>query len=268
MNALCYETINRSPYIVPEQTADLPAQIEAASAAGFSLIGIDVASIAQHRERGGTLAELASALDAAGLRCFELQPLVVDGDERETLIQAESIAEIAEALRPDWIQSGVSSDVDEAAIQNFRKAAEVLHSTGAKLAIEYLPFISLCSIATTRDFLHRAEVEGARIVVDTWHFFNGPDDWSDLEALTLDELAYPQFDDAPELESDDLMFETTQRRVLPGNGSFDLKRFCEVLRTKGYNGPVSVEILSAEMRTLPPAEFARRVFEAAAPFWS
>ena len=50
MNALCYETINRSPYIVPEQIADLPAQILAASAAGFPLMGIDVASIAEIAE--------------------------------------------------------------------------------------------------------------------------------------------------------------------------------------------------------------------------
>ena len=76
------------------------------------------------------------------------------------------------------------------------------------------------------------------------------------------------FDDAPELASDDLMYETTQRRALPGEGRFDLTRFATCLRSRGWDGPVSVEVLSAEMRSWPREVFARRVHAAARPYWS
>lgn len=267
MNELCYESINRSPFIA-DQIADLPAQIEAAADAGFSWMGIDRPSIDQHCERGGTLEELARGLDARGVKCFELQPLVVTDDERQTLADAERLGELVDALRPPWVQCGLSGEVSPAALANFRRAGEMLAGLGARLAVEFLPFVPLCSIAKTRALLDATEVPGAAIVVDTWHFFHGPDDWSDLDALTLDELAYPQFDDHPPLLGDDLMEETTERRVLPGDGVFDLSRFAKTLRDKGYSGPVSVEILSAELRRLPLPEFARRVYAAALPYWS
>lgn len=266
MASLCYESINYSPFIA-EQVADLSAQIEAAARAGFPWIGIDASSVAQHLERGGHLDELAAALDRHGIRCFEVQALVIGPDEATTLAEAERIAEIAAALKPRWVQSGLTEAVSDASVASFRRAAEIVAPTGARLAVEYLPFLPLNGIRATRELLDRAGVEGAGIVVDTWHFFHGPDTWDDLEALALEQLAYVQFDDHPALESDDLMFETTQRRVLPGDGSFDLARFCDVVKRKGFDDVVSVEILSEELRRLPEAEFARRVFDAAQRFW-
>ncbi len=203
----------------------------------------------------------------AGLRCLEVQPLVITADVATTRRDAARVGEIAAALRAPWIQSGLNGELDDDAVQALRESAGIVSGHGARLALEYLPFTPIRTIADTRDLIARAGVD-ARIVVDTWHFFHGPDDWEALESLSLSELAYPQFDDHPELSSDDLMYETTQRRVLPGDGVLDLKRFCAVLRAKGYRGPVSVEILSAEMRAWTPEDFARRVYAAAAPFWS
>jgi sugar phosphate isomerase/epimerase len=267
MVELCYETINRSPFITPGFAADLPAQIRAAAAAGFRWTGLDLPSIEQYCESGGTLDSLRSLLDAEGIRCFELQPLIVSVDPSETVVAARRVAEIAARLEVPWVQSGLVGELGEAMEERFRERAAIVAEAGAAIALEYLPFNALKSIEDTRSFIARSGVESARIVVDSWHFFHGPDTWSDLETLSLDELAYPQFDDAPPLESDDLMFETTQRRVLPGRGSFDLHRFSRTLLDKGYDGPVSVEILSSELRRESPESFARQVFESSAPYW-
>jgi sugar phosphate isomerase/epimerase len=153
-------------------------------------------------------------------------------------------------------------------LASLRRAADLARAAGARLALEYLPFTPLRSIRDTLDAIDRAGIPDARVVVDTWHFFNGPESWADLDALPLERLAYPQFDDAPELASDDLMYETTQRRVLPGEGHFDLERFARSLRGRGWDGVVSVELLSAEMRRWPREVFAKRVHAAARPYWS
>jgi sugar phosphate isomerase/epimerase len=268
MSELCYETINRSPFITPDFEADLPAQIRAAGKAGFRWTGIDFPSIEQYCDGGGTLGSLRRLLDDAGIRCFELQPLLLSGNLEETLSGARRSAEIAAVLEVPWVQSGIMGELCEVVEEGFRQSASIVAESGAALALEFLPMNALKSISETREFIARTGVHTARIVVDTWHFFHGPDEWSDLEALSLEELAYPQFNDHPALESDDLMSETTQRRVLPGQGRFDLDRFSRTIREKGYDGPVSLEILSAELRKLSPDDFARAVFESSSRYWS
>jgi sugar phosphate isomerase/epimerase len=84
----------------------------------------------------------------------------------------------------------------------------------------------------------------------------------------LDLVAYVQFDDARPMVSDDLVEETIHRRTFPGEGEFELDRYCDTMRRKGFDGVVSVEILDADERArADDAAFARRVYETSARFW-
>ena len=55
--------------------------------------------------------------------------------------------------------------------------------------------------------------------------------------------------------------------MFPGDGEFDLDTYCEHLRAKGFDGVVSIEVLSAEMRDMDAGEFTRRAFAAASRYW-
>ena len=57
-------------------------------------------------------------------------------------------------------------------------------------------------------------------------------------------------------------------RTFPGEGTFDLDKFCATMRAKGFDGAVSVEILDAEWRARDPFEFARRAYTTSARYWS
>jgi sugar phosphate isomerase/epimerase len=134
------------------------------------------------------------------------------------------------------------------------------------VALEFLPMMPIDTIAKTLSIVHR--VDGpVGVCVDTWHFFRGPDTWVELEALPPADLAYVQFNDALPLAGDDLMSETLQRRTLPGEGEFELARFCEIIRAKGYDGPVAVEIMSSELRAEGPHEYARKCEAGARTYW-
>ncbi|MBV8303324.1 MAG: sugar phosphate isomerase/epimerase, partial [Acidimicrobiia bacterium] len=89
----------------------------------------------------------------------------------------------------------------------------------------------------------------------------------DLQKVAIDRIAYIQFDDAPHPESEDLMGETMNRRVLPGEGTFELDRFAATLLGRGFDGVVSVEVLSQELLALPVREVAQLSFRAAARYW-
>ena len=112
-----------------------------------------------------------------------------------------------------------------------------------------------------------AGIKRSALMVDTFHFCRGESTWDQLESLPLEALGYVQFDDALPPETDDVMHETTNRRTMPGDGEFPLERFATTLTSRGWSGLVSIEVLSAELRLLDIATFARRAHESTAPYW-
>lgn len=268
MAELCFNCMNRSAYIMGDEDPDLPGQIDAAGRAGFRLIGPDSFSISRWCEGGGTVEQLADRIAAAGMRTFELPALIVGEDTAQTRAQTDEIAAIARVLRPAFVQLNVESKVDDGVLDELRRVGDVFGQLDIGLAVEYLPWLpEVRNLQSTRELMQRAGIDGAGIIVDTWHFFFSDDTWDDLSALPLDEIAYVQFDDHPALESDDLVAETLGRRAMPGEGRFELERFCELLRDKGFDGVVSCEILSDETRRMDLGEFARRVYMSSRRFW-
>ncbi len=268
MTELCLNTMNRSAWFDPSGNPDLSAQVAAAARAGFGSIGPDYYSIVRHVELGGSVAALAETIHEAGIRTFELPTWIVGGDLDEARDQARALYAVAESLRPTFIQANVMAPVTDALLDLMRREGERFLDLGARLAIEYLPWLpEIRDLGATRSLLPRLALEGAGICLDVWHFTHSGDTWDQLEDLTLEEIAYVQFDDHPPLESTDLAAETVSRRALPGEGCFELDRFCQRVRAKGYTAPVSCEILSDATRGMDPHLFARQVFETSRRFW-
>ena len=63
------------------------------------------------------------------------------------------------------------------------------------------------------------------------------------------------------------MFESRFRRLPPGAGSLPLEEFRDAIATTGYDGVVSAEVLSAELRALSPEEGARALIGALRQVW-
>jgi sugar phosphate isomerase/epimerase len=266
---LCFNCMNRSAFFLGDEDPNLPGQIAAAGAAGFTLVGPDGYSIRNYCERGGRLEDLARLIEDAGMLTFELPTLVVDDDPQQLRKDAAELLEIARVLRPDFLQINVMTNVDERLLDEMRKWAALFAECGTALAVEYLPWLpEIRNLESTRAMMQRLGVEDAGIIIDTWHFFFSDDSWEDLAALPLGEIAYVQFDDHPAPLSDDLVAETIGRRVMPGEGQFELDRFCTVFREKGFDGVVSCEILSDETRRMDLDVFAKRVHTSCGAFWS
>lgn len=259
---LVYETIQFSPYL--GGPADLAAQFRAAAAAGFDGVGIDVWSLACHR-----LEDVVTELERCGLPCTELQAVTLHGDTTDEM-RPSSFLELLDAFQPEIVMASAAPQPDDETAAEISATVDALTARGARVAVEFLPMLPLDTIAKTRDVVRRAGGPARHIgvCVDTWHFFRGPDGWDDLDALPVDELAYVQFNDAPPVASDDLWHETLHRRTAPGDGEFELDRFCDIVRAKGYDGPVAVEVMSESLRAAGPEEYARCVIAGARRYWS
>jgi sugar phosphate isomerase/epimerase len=265
MADLAFATLNHSPLVDPR--TDLLTQIAAAADAGYPMLSPDIFSIRAHLAAGGSLGQVADALSQRRLTCLDLAGLTIGADEARTKHEGHDLLEMAEALGATWVQVRVVEEVDDGIRSLFGWSAECFGASGIGLAVEFSPLTTVRTMRDARELITSADA-GTRtgVIVDTWHFFRGTDDWPDLEAFPIDELALVQFSDGlPAGESRG--HDTLHRRALPGDGEFDLERFSERLRAKSFDGPVSVEVLSDELRALPVEEFARRTMKTSLPYW-
>ena len=264
MAELCFNTFNRSAWLGVEP--ELAAQIAAAARPGSRGSGRTGTRSTTGRPGGAASTSWPSGSPTPAWRVGDRGLNVTDPAETRT--EAQHLAEQAAALRPQWILTNLGAALDDEALATFDEACTILAGAGCRPAVEYLPFTPANSIATATAMVDHVGRDRAKVLFDTWHHFRGPDTWADLEAAPLDLVAYVQFDDARPVVSDDLVDETVNRRAFPGEGEFDLNRYCDTMRAKGFDGVVSVEVLETDFRASGDhEEFARRAFDTSARFW-
>jgi sugar phosphate isomerase/epimerase len=267
----CFETVNWSPYLGFEKP-DLPGMIRAAAATGYRWISFDQPSIAYYVANAGTLDRLRDDIESHGLKMLAVHSLAINEDVAEVEKLAREAVETGASLGAQFLHAGVIAPIDDRVIEATRRANAICIDAGQEMAMEFLPMLPLASIGQTHALLDAAGVTGRNFVVDTWHFFNGPDGrssggWDALRSIPADRMAYVQFNDHGALESDDLMAETIHKRRMPGDGIFDLKQFADTIKASGFDGIVGPELLSSAYRDKPLEDIGHQLMETTAPYW-
>ena len=232
----------------------LESYARAAAGAGFA--GLSLAAHGLPSDLG----EAAAILERHGLRCTDLLNLTVTRDEDATLAAARALRPAVDALGPDAVNTLVWTRVSEQSLDRLGRVADLL---GVPLALEFSPG----PVATLDAALDLAQALGPRratVLADTFHFFRAGSTWAMLENAPVDRIGIVQFSDGLPSRSQDYMTETVNRRAWPGDGEFPLQQFVATLRDRGWDGVVSVEVLSERLRDLPVAEFARLAHRTAA----
>lgn len=261
-----FNTFNHSTYygLAPS----LPAQVRAAAAAGYDFVGLDLLSVLAHEREGLPVPAIAEVLGECELPCYELVSLSVSADRDATRRSLDHILRVAAVLRPHEVLCVVTGAPDSAVAANLAECAAALAAESLGLSLEFLPTRDVDSINVAAELLDRVAHPNLRLVVESWHFFRGPSIWEDLDALPVERFGFVQFADAPDPVSDDIHHESMHRRVLPGEGVFDLRRFCDTVGAKGYDGVVSMEVLSEQWRDADLTKFARATLVAGRELWT
>jgi sugar phosphate isomerase/epimerase len=242
--------------------ADLDRYLGAVSAAGFQGVSLSL----QQTEH--CIDAVPNLLTRHSLRCPDILSLAVSKNDEQVLDTARRLAGLAELVEAQFVLSLFFTRVNEQSIDRYGRCADIIAAAGAKLALEMPPIGELNSINAALGVVDTLGPDRCCLMVDTFHFSRGSSTWEQLESLPLNALGYVQFDDALPPIGDDVMFETMDRRTMPGQGEFDLRRFSQVLTDRGWTGWVSVEVLSAELRKLQMEEFARQAYASTAPYWA
>jgi sugar phosphate isomerase/epimerase len=248
-------------------------RLAAAAAAGFDGIGLSVAEYVRLREQGYEIPQMREALNRHGLRLAELTvftgfsaPDALVGTAptphlRYTDRQTEAtFFEMAEAFGARHLQAvgTFGTDVLEAdASERLAGLCDRAAEYGLLVALEFVPTTNVPDAGTAQRIVAEAGRPNGGLCVDSWHHFRGRADDALLRAMDPDRVFMIQLDDGPHSPRDpDFIADTVLHRLPPGDGEFDLTHFLRLLQGMGVQAPISVEVLSADLRARPAAEVA------------
>ena len=123
--------------------------------------------------------------------------------------------------------------------------------------MEFLPWSGIPDAATAYDLVRRTGCANATVLLDTWHWFRGGGSLEDLRAIPGERIGSTQFNDAPVQSWENLVDETLEARLNPGEGDMPLVEVVRVLDEIGCRAPIGVEVFNNRHASMAPAEVGR-----------
>jgi sugar phosphate isomerase/epimerase len=239
--------------------------VDAVAGAGSPGIGLDVYTTARHVDAGGRVEDIPAMLDSQGLACTDIAPLLIDDDVRSTAEEFACVADVTGARI--CIAAVYAPTPRNEVIRRLRLCADIVGESGARLGLEFTSYGGLTSLSEAIDLCDAVGWERCGVLVDSLHFFRTGGSWPDLRTLDGEQIALVHLDDAPSPTGDDRVLESRFGRLPPGAGSLPLEEFRDAIVATGYRGVVSAEVLSTDLRALPPEEGARELTDAVRRSW-
>ncbi len=224
--------------------------LTAAAAAGFRGVGLDWFTLRDAEARGVTAEDLAGLAAGYGLTWTDLAAMGLDADDTKDERVARSMARRCVALGIPMCAIVSSLPPAEAVYARVAQCASIFNESGVRLALEFLPYSGIRTLADARAVCDRVGYEACGVLIDTLHLMRSGGTPADVAELRASEIAGVQLADAPTDQPADLADESRNARLLPGQGAFDTAGFVAALTGIGYTGTVSLEVLSARLRTL------------------
>ena len=255
---------------------DLPYEqfVKLAADAGFPGVDVDMGWARQHGGAGALRDLLASHNQKPGGwgPAVQWRDDIAKLDEGLTAFDAQ--AKIARELGIDSCATYIlpSSDLPLAEnwsfhVQRLRRIAEVLAHHGLRFGLEFVAPHHLRRkwkhefIFTPGQMLElAAEVgENVGLLVDCFHVHTAGEPQQRVAEIPAGKIVLAHLNDAPKLPVHEV---EDGNRLLPGEGAIDTAAFIAALKRAGYDGPVSLEVFSADLRAMPPLDAAKRAWAA------
>ena len=257
-----------------------------ARAAGYRGVSVQPHELDRLRARGVSDAELRRRVADAGLELAELDavttwlpghaPPAAFGAELGAMLRGctpERLVPLAASVGARSLTAveffGARVDTGAAA-EAFARLCELAADAGLLVHLEFLPWAGIPDLRSAWEIVRRADRPNGGLLIDSWHLFRSGSTLDALRALPGARILAVQLDDAPARPEADLAEETQHRRLLPGDGSFDLVGLVRALDAIGSRAPLGVEVFSDALADRPidalaraSASAARRVVERA-----
>ncbi len=249
------------------KTTPLLEKIKVAGEAGYAGIELWAVDLYQHVGRGGEVSDVEKALADYGLEvpCFIA---VRNWGETEgweyklALDEARRRFELAARLKapcmvctPPMEQPGIDH-----LHEGYADLLQIGRETGVQAVLEYISFFkSLNNLPDTVAVLDRCGEPDGVTILDAFHNWNSRTTLDDIRALPLERIAHYHIDDAD--PNKPALTQTDPDRVMIGEGQIDLKSELQVLKDKGYDKWLSLELFNSALWEEPPLKVAKTGLE-------
>lgn len=246
-----------------------------AARVGFSGLGLWHADIRHQLDGGRTLSEMKAIFDDAGLAHLEVEFLADFFAEPGTPARQASDAlrpllyETAAAFGAHHIKVGnipeTPCELDRLIEEYAALCDDAAQHTDARVAYEIIPFDpNVHTLPAGIRLVTEADRPNGGLVIDTWHMGKLGIPPADVARIPGEHLAWVELSDGPVGYAGDPREEVINGRLLPGEGELDIPGYVLALREAGYDGPWGVEVLSADLRSLPIEQAFDRAYETTA----
>ena len=168
----------------------------------------------------------------------------------ETMKRAGAVAAelgIDRLVCPSAAAEKYTADDYKRGVDNMREAGEIARQIPITLMVEFMRGSTfLGTLPTSLRLTREAAHPNVRPMFDCYHFWAGLSKFEDLESIRPGEIWHVHFQVA-------------------GEGVSPLPGILRALASKGYSGPVSVELFYPRYQNADPYEMAKRIREKAEP---
>ena len=137
--------------------------------------------------------------------------------------------------------------------ERYRNLLQIGREEGIRPTFEYISFFkSVYRLADAWKIVQQTDDPDSSIILDAFHNWNSHSTLNDLRAIPLQKISHYHIDDAAPGKSP--ATQTDPDRVMLGDGQIDLAAEIAVLKEKGYDKTVSLELFNAELWEQDPLE--------------
>ncbi|MFZ0043727.1 MAG: sugar phosphate isomerase/epimerase [Solirubrobacteraceae bacterium] len=245
-----------------------------AARVGFRGLGLWHADI-EHQLETRSLAEMKRIFDDSGLAYLQVEfladffaepgtPLRAESDQRRRLLFETAAAFGAHHIKVGNIP-GTPCELGRLTQEFAALCDEAASHTDATVVYEFMPFdVNVNTLDAALTLVQDADRDNGGLAIDTWHMAKLGIAPQELRRIPPQYFSWVELSDGRAQNMDDLVDETVNHRRLPGEGDFDIPAYVEACREVGYDQPWGVEVLSAELRSLPIEEEFDRAYETTA----
>jgi len=242
-------------------------KIRLTAEAGFAGVELWINDVYEHIGRGGEVREVEQAVADHGLivPCMIAMRSWGEASDLEyplMLDEAKRRMELAARLGSPYIVA--TPPREECSLgqlaERYRDLLAIGAEVGIKPTFEYIGFFhSASKLSDAWDVVQQTDHPDATIILDSFHNWNSHSTLDDLKAIPLERISHYHINDAnPTIPAGQ---QTDPDRVMPGDGPIDLASEIEVLKAKGYEGTVSLELFNRDLWEQPPADVLKQGFE-------
>lgn len=238
--------------------SNIKTDIRIARESGFEALEIIESKLLRYLDLGFKAEELIPLFKKYSIKPVCINALkdierIEAGEHAELLQEAESLCRAAHTIECPTIQlvpfCGLESrpwpEVLELTSKNIAEIADIGKIYGIRFQLECIAWSPIHSLSQSLQVIKQTRRDNVGIVIDFWHLWAGGETTPDEVAKLDSSIIYGvHFCDGIHHREGTQWVEENLRGFLPGEGEIPIKKWVEAVKSTGFNGVYSSELLS------------------------